>query len=59
MELEDFRFVSTLQGSARRFKDKANAAYSILFPIVQGELNMKMMLSLQVNSNFDSALNSA
>lgn len=58
MEFEDFRFVSALQGSARRFKDKTNAAYPILFPIVQGELNMKMMLSLQINSNFDSALNS-
>lgn len=59
MEFEDFRFVSALQGSARRFKDKANAAYCMLFPIGQGELSKKMLLSLQVNSNFDSALNSA
>lgn len=51
MESEDFRLAGALQGSARRLKDKTNASYSILFPIVQGVLNIKMMLSLQVNSN--------
>lgn len=55
MESEDFRLVSALQESARRFKDK-NAVYSALFPIVQVVHNIKMMLSLQViilSLNFD------
>jgi len=51
MAAEDFRLANALQESARRCIDKRNAAYSIPFPIVQGVLNVKKMLSLQVNNN--------
>lgn len=54
MASEDFRLVSALQESARRFKDKTPAVYSILFPTAQEVLNIKMMLSVQVNNNCNS-----
>lgn len=51
MEAEGFRLISALQGNEARFKGKINAAYFILLPALQGVLNIRMMLSLRVNSN--------